>query len=132
MTLQTSYGQTRLRGSPGLSKAAPETHGHTTESPLPAPSLCIMKALSFMHSIQLIYLICNRNLSFDKKTPAKSATVKRYVYSQMRINSPSVKATLSEQVLSQPGPLRQSLDRPRQVAARGEPSNFIYRMNMSF
>lgn len=115
MTLQTSYGQTRLRGSPGLSKAAPKvTQLNPPSQHLPC---AFTQALSFiMHSIQLIYLICNRNLSFDKKNPAKSATVKKYVYSQMRINSPSVKATLSKQVLSQPGPLKTIL---RQTSAGG-------------
>ena len=48
--------------------------------------------------------------------------MKRYVYTQMRTNCPLVKATLSKQVLYQPGLLRQSLDRPGQAA---EPSNFI-------
>lgn len=84
------------------------------------------RALSFTTcSIQCISFVIPIFLWPKKPCKISSDAMKRYVYSQMGINCPSVKATLSKQVPSQPGLLRQSLDRPGQVAVRAEPSNPI-------
>lgn len=118
-------GNARLGGSSGLLKAAPETVTQLNPPPQNLPCTSTQALTFTTSSVKCISFVTWIFLLTKKTLQISSDTMKRYVYSQMGKNCPSVKATLSKQVPSQPGLLRQSLDRPGQVAARPEPSNLI-------